>query len=154
VIDEISQGKLTSEYRYHGGYWDGIERQFGGFSCVEQLDTESFETYSKPGLHGGNTAFAAVDRQCSSPPPPTKPWFHQGAIGDDTVSFQELDCRDEFWAGDAQQLGHVEGVDQLLAQLRQKYASLTSRERRRIERDALRSLCGSVMRTEVYGLDG
>jgi hypothetical protein len=25
VIDEISKGKLTTEYRYHHGYWDGIE---------------------------------------------------------------------------------------------------------------------------------
>src|SRR5262249_21865342 len=122
--------------------------------CVEQLDTESFETYSKAGLHGADTAFAVVDQQYFSPPTRTKTWFHQGAIGDDAVNFQELDCRDEFWAGDAQQLGHIEGVNQLLAELRQKYASLTSRERRQIERDALRSLRGSVTRTEVYGFDG
>ena len=154
VIDEISGGKLTTEYRYHGGYWDGVEREHRGFSCVEQLDTELFEKYSKAGLHGADAAFAAVDRQYFSPPTLTKTWFHQGAIGDDAVNFQELDCSDEFWAGDAQQLGHVDGVNQQLAQLRQQYAGLTSRERRQIERDALRSLRGSVMRTEVYGLDG
>src|SRR5262249_54424621 len=26
VIDEISHGKLTTQYRYHHGYWDGTER--------------------------------------------------------------------------------------------------------------------------------
>ena len=136
VIDQISLGKITTEYRYHGGYWDGVEREFRGFSCVEQLDTESFETYAKAGLHGADTAFAAVDRQYFSPPVLTKTWFHQGAVGDDAVEFRELDYRHEFWVGDAQQLDHVEGVNQLLAQLRRKYASLTSRERRQIEREA------------------
>ena len=37
----ISGGKLTTEYRYHHGYWDGAEREFRGFGRVDQLDTES-----------------------------------------------------------------------------------------------------------------
>ena len=45
VIDEISGGKLTTEYRYHHGYWDGEEREFRGFGMVEQLDTETFARY-------------------------------------------------------------------------------------------------------------
>ena len=36
VMDEISKGKLTTEYRYHHGYWDGAEREFRGFGMVEQ----------------------------------------------------------------------------------------------------------------------
>ena len=48
VIDEISGGKLTTEYRYHHGYWDGVEREFRGFGMVEQFDTESFEKYAAP----------------------------------------------------------------------------------------------------------
>ena len=52
VIDELSQASSTTEYRYHHGYWDGAEREFRGFGMVEQLDTESFETYHERGLHG------------------------------------------------------------------------------------------------------
>jgi hypothetical protein len=50
VIDELSSGKLTTEYRYHQGYWDGEEREFRGFGMVEQLDTETFATYHRQGL--------------------------------------------------------------------------------------------------------
>ena len=51
VIDELSRGKLTTEYRYHHGYWDGAEREFRGFGRVDQRDTEVFEDYHAPGLH-------------------------------------------------------------------------------------------------------
>ena len=43
VHDAISAGRLTTEYRYHHGYWDGVEREFRGFAMVEQLDTETFD---------------------------------------------------------------------------------------------------------------
>ena len=64
----FSKGKLTTEYRYHHGYWDGAEREFRGFGMVEQLDTESFEKYDSSGLHGAEALFAKVDRQYFSPP--------------------------------------------------------------------------------------
>ena len=50
VIDHFSKGKLTTEYHYHHGYWDGAEREFRGFGMVEQRDTESFEEYDSGGL--------------------------------------------------------------------------------------------------------
>ena len=52
VIDEISGGKLSTEYLYHQGYWDGDEREFRGFGMVEQLDTETFDRHNSDGLHG------------------------------------------------------------------------------------------------------
>ena len=42
---QLSGGKLTTEYRYHHGYWDGAEREFRGFGRVDQLDTETFDDY-------------------------------------------------------------------------------------------------------------
>ena len=42
VIDAISGGRLTTEYSYHHGYWDGVEREFRGFGRVDQRDTEVF----------------------------------------------------------------------------------------------------------------
>jgi len=48
VIDQISGGKLTTEYRYHHGYWDGAEREFRGFGMVEQFDTEMLSITMSP----------------------------------------------------------------------------------------------------------
>jgi RHS repeat-associated protein len=55
VIDRLSGGKMTTEYSYHHGYWDGGEREFRGFGRVDQRDTQSFEQYNADGL------FAADD---------------------------------------------------------------------------------------------
>ena len=49
VVDQISGGRLTTEYRYHHGYWDGVEREFRGFAMVEQLDTETFDAATSAG---------------------------------------------------------------------------------------------------------
>src|SRR5215831_7343863 len=49
AIDELSKGRLTTTYRYHHGYWDGVEREFRGFGMVEQFDSEIFaEVFQGP----------------------------------------------------------------------------------------------------------
>jgi hypothetical protein len=55
------------QYRYHHGYWDGEEREFRGFGMTEQMDTETFEEYHKPGLHGSGAVFEPVPTQFSPP---------------------------------------------------------------------------------------
>ena len=82
VIDQISQGKLTTEYRYHHGYWDGAEHEFRGFGRVDQRDTEVFEHFNAKGLHADQT-FESVEVSMFSPPLETRTWFHQGPVGDD-----------------------------------------------------------------------
>lgn len=154
VVDELSGGKLTTEYRYHHGYWDGIEREFRGFGFVEQSDSESFERHGDAALPGGPPALAAVDPQYFSPPTFTRTWFHLGPVGDDATNWREMDWSDAFWSGDAPMLEQVGTIDAALADLRARHGGLTSRALRRRQRDALRSLRGSVLRTEVYALDG
>lgn len=144
VIDEISGGKLTTEYRYHHGYWDGAEREFRGFGMVEQLDTESFEQYDGHGLHGAEVLFAKVDRKYYSAPTLTKTWFHQGPVEDATGEWREQDMSAEYWEGDPPLLLHTESVNGFLS-------ALSDRDSRR---DALRVLRGSVLRTELYAVDG
>lgn len=73
-LDQISGGTLTTEYRYHHGYWDGTEREFRGFGMVERFDTET------------------IDTEHFSPPTVSKTWFHLGTVASD--------YRGEFWAGD------------------------------------------------------
>jgi len=41
TYEAVSQTKLTNLYRYHHGYFDGVEREFRGFGMVEQWDTRS-----------------------------------------------------------------------------------------------------------------
>ncbi|PLS79655.1 MAG: hypothetical protein CYG59_12095, partial [Chloroflexi bacterium] len=143
VIDQISRGKLTTEYRYHHGYWDGGEREFRGFGMVEQLDTESFADYHATGLHGESDAFAPVGEAHFSPPTLTRTWFHQGPVGDEFGEWDELDYRGEYWAGDPSAFGRHDSVAKVLGNL----------EKRRDRRDALRALRGSMLRTELYALD-
>lgn len=146
VIDRISKGKLTTEYAYHHGYWDGAEREFRGFGRVEQRDTETFEDYNQQGLHGDAFTFEAVAGQRSrffSPPTLTKTWFHQGPVGDEFGDWQEVDHRDEYWSGDPVLLERPQIIQEFLKRLP-----------RRDKRDALRTLRGQVLRTELYALDG
>lgn len=148
VVDEISRGRLTTEYRYHHGYWDGAEREFRGFGMVEQFDSESIGLYAH--LPGRNQQFEAVSNVHFSPPTLTKTWFHLGPVGPEFGDWrQDLDWSNEFWSGDAPLLDHKEFVTPFLRTL----ASDDLRSRR-IRRDAIRALRGSVIRTELYALDG
>jgi RHS repeat-associated protein len=143
VIDDISKGKLTTEYRYHHGYWDGAEREFRGFGRVDQYDTESFADYGSTGLHSPDVVFADVSRRYFSPPTLTRTWFHQGPVGDEFGGWEEADYSREFWADDPQRLARPPATETLLRGLS-----------RRARRDALRALRGTVLRTELYALDG
>ena len=147
VIDAISRGKLTTEYRYHHGYWDGVEREFRGFGMVEQLDSETFAQYNGAGLHG-DADFAQTDGTHFCPPTLTKTWYHQGPIGDEYGDPEEMDWSDLYWPGDPQILGHTETINNFVASWPATSAG------RQVKRDALRALRGSVLRTECYALDG
>jgi RHS repeat-associated protein len=144
VIDQLSQGKLTTEYGYHHGYWDGTEREFRGFGMVEQVDTQINADYHAHGEHGINTSFLPIQTQHFSPPLLTKTWFHQGPVDKENGDWQELDWTDEYWQGDPQALAHTEATNAFLQTLSQP----------RHRRDALRTLRGSILRTELYALDG
>src|SRR5262249_32568789 len=60
AIDELSRGRLTTTYRYHHGYWDGVEREFRGFGMVEQFDSETFaEAFQGPAA--SSYRFSTID---------------------------------------------------------------------------------------------
>jgi hypothetical protein len=143
IIDAFSEGKLTTEYHYHHGYWDGAEREFRGFGHVDQYDTESFSEYNAAGLHGEGKAFLPVDAEFFSPPTLNKHWFHQGPLGEEFGDWYEADYSDEYWTGDPQKLERPAAMNTFLNGLE-----------RRDKRDALRTLRGRSLRTELYALDG
>ncbi len=143
VFDSISNTKLATEYSYHHGYWDGIEREFRGFGRVDHRDTETFDDFHNSSLHPPSREAQAVPPEFFSPPAETRTWFHQGPIEDGFGDWQATDFTNEFWQGDPQILGKVDPVPDLLKTL--------SRPARR---DALRAQRGQVLRTEFYALDG
>ncbi len=150
VIDYFSRSKHTSEYCYHHGYWDGGEREFRGFGLVEQYDSELFNVYDSSGLHGDDVPFAKVEPKYFSPPTLSRTWFHLGPVGDEYGMWEELNWSDQYWFGDPQILKHTESINQYLG----NWSSTDpNRPDRRIRRDALRALRGSILRSELYALD-
>ena len=150
TIDRISGGKLTSAFRYAHGYWDGYEREVRGFARVDRTDTETFGGYHSEGLHP-DTDFEHVDPAFFSPPTLTRTWFHVGPVEtDDEDVWEELNLSAEYWIGDVQLLGHSAHVGAILRRLR----GATGQTDRAVLRDALRALRGSVLRTELFALDG
>jgi RHS repeat-associated protein len=149
VIDEISRGKLTTQFHYSGGYWSGVDREFRGFSCVAQSDTETFEDYHRSDPLHGDQPFDRFDEDPNrqkhfAPPTLTRTWFHLGAL-DEATDGLELDLSNEYWQGDPSLLHHHESPDSVL---------LTPSLPLQDKRDAIRTLRGSVLRTELYALDG
>jgi RHS repeat-associated protein len=142
VIDQISLGKLTTEYSYHHGYWDGGEREFRGFGRVDQRDTEVFDRYHREALQG-EREFAEVAHEHFSPPTEARTWFHLGPVGPEFGDWQELDLSSEYWSEDPPALARPAQVTGFLRGLP-----------RRARRDAVRTLRGSSLRSEVYALDG
>ena len=142
AIDRISQNKLVTRYFYHHGYWDGVEREFRGFGRVDQFDTETFEAYNTDSLVLDEN-FIRVSPESYSPPVYTKNWFNLGPVQLPNGDWGELDTSDEFWAEDPSILQRPSEFNALLK-------TLTRRGRR----DALRTLRGSAIRSELYAKDG
>jgi RHS repeat-associated protein len=138
VTDQFSESTLTTEYSYHHGYWDGFEREFRGFGRVDQRDTQVFTL------------------PYFSPPTETRTWFHQGNIGDPYSGWKESNTQDGFVAeyfseswpsatASAQVLSRPPSVLEYFSRLKKEPS---------VMRDALRSMRGRILRTELYALDG
>jgi RHS repeat-associated protein len=141
VRDAHSDGRLVTHYRYHHGYWDGVEREFRGFACVEQLDTETFDATADPGVPRDP---GDGPPEHHSPPTLTRTWFHPGPVAAaEAGDWTELDLSGEYWPGDPAMLARPDSLTALLA--------TPDRSRRR---DGLRTLRGQVLRSELYALDG
>ncbi len=142
TYDHVSGNRFVTRYAYHHGYFDGVEREFRGFGMVEQWDTEEFAALSESGAfpRGAN-----VDQSSHVPPALTRTWFHTGIhLGREHVS--------NFLVGEYYRDTDVPGEEakQLLLEDTVLPESLTVDE----EREACRALKGSMLRQEVYGLDG
>ncbi|NET56082.1 MAG: toxin [Symploca sp. SIO2E6] len=125
--DCISNTKLVSCYSYHHGYYDRTEKEFRGFGRVERQDAETLSVNAK-----------ATD----VPPILTKTWYHTGAWLQQESLFEEY--RKEYFAGDARARDLPEPT----------FDWDGGKPSTEEERQAHVALKGTVLRSEVYGLDG
>jgi hypothetical protein len=150
TFDRISGNRFVKRYSYHHGYFDGVEREFRGFGMVEQRDTEEFAALNATQDFPVGTN---IEETSHIPPVLTRTWFHTGVfVGRDHVS--------DFFAGmldqdDAGEYYREPGVTdaqakELLLDDTLLPAGLTIDE----EREACRALKGSMLRQEIYALDG
>ena len=132
--DHVSGQRFVSQYTYHHGYFDGVEREFRGFAMVEQLDTEAFADYVVGVQQLGGTQ--ALEPELYQPPVTTRTWFHTGAFLVQDALIQRL--QEEYFL---QQQTIPEpllptGLDE------EEY------------RECLRALKGLPLHQEVYSFDG
>jgi RHS repeat-associated protein len=132
-IDHISRQRFTTRFAYHHQYFDAAEREPRGFGMVEQWDTEEFADPT------GDDRWANTSAASYVAPVHTKSWFHTGAYLD------RAHISDYFAAAEYYRAPGDEPLpDTVLPD------GLTLGE----EREACRSLKGSLLRQEIYGLDG
>ena len=139
TYDRISRNRFTSRYAYHHGYFDGFEREFRGFGLVEQLDTEELAALSAAGVLEPATN---VEEASHVPPVLVKTWFHTGAYLDGSRISRRF--KDEYYReGDGPS-------ERMLLEDTVLPDPLSVEE----AREAARALKGSILRQEIYALDG
>jgi RHS repeat-associated protein len=141
TYDWISRNRFVSSYSYHHGYFDGFEREFRGFGRVDQIDTEDLGSLTTSGSSPAATNIAA---DSYVPPVLTKTWFHNGAypMGGRVTRVYDQEYYQEPLS--AAQIEAMRLPDTILP------AGLNGGE----VREAMRSLKGSILRQEIYALDG
>ncbi|QKD68218.1 SpvB/TcaC N-terminal domain-containing protein [Proteus terrae] len=130
-IDEITQSRLTQTYNYRHGVWDGKEKEFRGFGCVEATNAESFKSEE-------NT----TDK---TPSVLTRQWFLTGKSLVDNQFFNE------FWQGDSAAFSHFSPRFTQGDGSSEKACNNTVHQEHAYWLE--RGLQGQLLRKEVYGLD-
>lgn len=136
TFDHISRNHFVTRYAYHHGYFDGKEREFRGFGMVEQWDSEQFSVLSNSETfpQGDN-----VEAESHVPPVHTKTWFHTGIYLERQNITQHYS--NEYYSADPEAVLLPDTILQ---------SNLSTQE----QREACRALKGSILRQEVYALDG
>lgn len=146
--DRISGNRFVTRYAYHHGYFDGIERELRGFGMVEQWDTEEFAALAD----GKAPAGTNIDASSHVPPVLTKTWFHTG-VYDEVEEVSQHFAAEYYGAPKKSDPNYDAAFDAFFRTLLPDTViplNLTPEE----EREACRALKGSMLRQEVYALDG
>ena len=148
TYDRVSRNRFVTRYSYHHGFYDGVEREFRGFGRVDQLDTEAFAALSERGSfpRGDN-----IDAASSVPPVLTRTWYHTGVFLEGGRISRHL-AHEYYQEGSAHRGEAGLSHEQIRAMLLDD-TILPERLTPEEAREACRSLKGSMLRQEVYGLD-
>lgn len=161
TLDRISRNRFVTQHSYHHGYYDGVEREFRGFARVDQCDTADFATLTTSNLMPQPTN---EDAASNLPPVLTKTWFHTGFFFDASAISTQLQS-EYYTEGDPASgvpgLTPAETAVLLLGDTVLPTTVLLA-DGTRIPydpsgeemREACRALRGSMLRQEVYALDG
>jgi len=134
VYDRIMKTRFASEYSYHHGYYDHIEREFRGFGRVDQKDSEDIAHFI---LQGSSNAVVEEDLQ--QPPVLTKTWFHTGAF----INGEKI----------LNQFAHEYFQNNIVPENLLPEPVLPAFLNTEEYRQALRACKGMMLRKEVYALD-
>jgi RHS repeat-associated protein len=146
TYDHISRNRFVTQYKYHHGYFDGVEREFRGFGMVEQLDTEEFAALTKGATLPETTN---LDAASHVPPVHTKTWFHTGVFIDHERISRQL-AHEYYGAPARDDPEFATFLQTLLDDTVLPARTLTAKE----VQEACRSLKGTILRQEVYADDG
>lgn len=137
VFDRIRKLRFASEYTYHHGYYDSIEREFRGFGRVDQTDAESIDHFVK---NSGGMLNNIEEQDLQQHPVLTKSWFHTGAFTGGTKIQAQFEK--EYFRNNAHpEYKMPEPMLELLVDNEDW-------------REACRACKGTLLRKEVYALDG
>ncbi|WP_344475784.1 SpvB/TcaC N-terminal domain-containing protein [Nonomuraea monospora] len=134
TCDLIAHSRYTTRYAYHEIFFDGVERESGGFALVDRWDTDEI----------GALAADDADQLCL-PPVLTRSWFHTGALTD--PGWLTHQYADRYHATEP-----LPADPPVTARIgdRLEPVTLTADE----QRQAARALRGRLLRQEVYAQDG
>ncbi|CAN7340183.1 toxin [Trinickia sp. LjRoot230] len=133
TIDEITGNSVTSQYSFHRGVFDGIEREFRGFTYVIGQDAQQVAATVKSDVP-------------IAPPFVTKTWYHSGRETDERTLF-----------------GSPYKDDNAIAVKPTRLTQYDSDSNDDVDLDSVdvatrfwmfRALKGVPLRQETYGLDG
>jgi RHS repeat-associated protein len=135
TYDRILKTRFATEYFYHHGYYDHVEKEFRGFGRVDQKDTEDIVHFV---VQGG--ANAVIEQPLQQPPVLTKTWIHTGAFTG----------RQKIW----NQFAHEYFQNAVAPENNLPEPDLPVSFTIQECREALRACKGKLLRKEVYALDG
>jgi len=143
VFDSIAGSYFSNRFAYSHGFYDGVEREYRGFGRVYQWDTEDYSALDSKHSNTGEASFI--------PPILTKTWYHTGAYvqGQQVSQQMAVEYFQEPGLTESQLAQMMLPDSAIPNQVGQTQYTLLPDEMR----EAVRSLKGKTLRTEVYGLD-
>ena len=138
TFDHVQRSRFVNRYEYHHGCYDGIEREFRGFSMVEQHDTEAYDVYADAVRASAGTQ--TLDPELNQPPVTTRTWYHTGTLDDERSLLHPYE--QEYDQGKRYLPDVTLPADMLSEWQEREWA------------EAIRALKGLLLRQEVYSFDG